>query len=177
MATLRMLSMFSFFGYVFFTPLGLLSTYMVTTGCLRFLSYVVDEPLGDPTLTALDALVLRSRTSIRRWQRRRARERQEGPERPDYLVTGAWAGVAGADYVVIASRQKPGWTSGTLVVTRETWFRLGQPFDFRSPEGLRTAYPLTVPQTTEVLRRSVRYELPPLETPPGRARPTSSASS
>jgi hypothetical protein len=71
--------------------------------------------------------------------------------------------------VVIASRQKPGWTSGTFVITKDAWYRLGEPFEFRSPEGLRTAYTLTALQTTEVLRRGIRYDLPPLDTPPARA--------
>jgi len=168
-STLRMLSLISFLGFALFTPVGLASIYMVLGGCLRAAAYVVNEPLGDPLLTGLDALVHRIRTTTRVAWRRRRRERLEGRETPDILVTGTWAGVVGADYVVISSRQKAGWTTGTFVITRDTWYRLGEPFDLRLPEGLRKAYPLTALQTTEVLRRGVRYELPPLRTPQGRS--------
>lgn len=159
----------SIFGFALFTPVGLASTYLVLTGCLRLTAYVVNEPLGDPLLTGIDALVRGVRDKAQRAWRRRRRHALEGREVPDRLVPGKWADVPGADYVVIASRRKEAWTKGAIVMTAETWYRLGEPFDFRSPEGLRTAYPLTALQTTEVLRRGVRYELPPLETPPGRA--------
>lgn len=163
MPTLRMLSMLSFFGFALFTPTGLVSIYIVLSGCVRLGSYVVDEPLGDPVLTAVDAVVRRISGATRsRWRRER-RELQEGPEVPDRLVTGKWVGVPSADYVIISSRRKAGWTRGMFVITADVWYRLGEPFDLRQPEGLRTAYPLTALQTTEVLRHGVRYEMPPLE--------------
>lgn len=151
------------FAFALFTPLGVLSTYLCLTGVLRAASaWLVDDPRGDPLLTAIDATMRRlvARVSIAR--RRRARERLEGPEEPDRLVTGAWAGLPHVDFVVLASRRKPGWEAGVFVITADTWYRLGRPFDMPLPPGLRTAYPLTKIDTLEVLRKGVPYELPPL---------------
>lgn len=175
--TIRLSGGLSVFGFALFTPLGLLSTYLVLTGCLRFTSSVVGDPLGDPLLTGLDALMRRiSGASLAAWRRQR-RETQEGSEAPDRLVTGAWVGVPSADYVVISSRRKAGWTRGMFVITTDTWYRLGEPFDLKQPEGLRTAYPLTALQTSEILRHGVRYDLPPLEKHGKKSEFSSSASS
>jgi len=157
------LSALSFFGFLFFTPQGLATLYVVVTGSLRMAAFVTDDPIGDPLLTVFDAIGRSVVGRVRRTWRSGTRRMEEGAEVPDQLVTAKWAGVTDAEYVVISSRQKPGWTRGTIVVTSDAWYRLGVPFEFRSPEGLRTAYPLTTLQTSEVLRRSVRYELPPLQ--------------
>jgi hypothetical protein len=168
--TLRMLSVLSFPGF-FLTPLGLASMYILLSGILRFASVVVSHPFGDPLLTTIDAAARHAATRVRGSWRRRRRARLEGPDVPDRLVTGRRAGMPDADYVVIASRRKEGWTRGAFVMTPDTWYRLGEPFDIRLPAGLRTAYPLTALQTTEVVRRGVRYELPPLDAPPTRRQP------
>ena len=78
------------------------------------------------------------------------------------LVTGTSAGVADADFVVIASRRKPDWDKGAIVVTDDKWFTLGTPFEQQMPGGWRTMYPLKELHHHEVLRRAVRYTLPPL---------------
>lgn len=90
-----------------------------------------------------------------------AREKQEGRERPDVLQTGAWAGLD-VDYLVIASRRKPEWDPGAIILTSTDWFRLGVPFDLETPAGMRTAYPLKKMDTVEVVRRGIQYELPRL---------------
>ena len=65
--------------------------------------------------------------------------------------------------MVVAARRKPGWVTGTWVITNDGWFTLGEPFDRPTPNGLRTVYPLTLQTSTlEVLRKGVSYELPPL---------------
>ena len=129
---------------------------------------MTDQATGDPLLTGLDELArsLGQRGRLSSARRRRARE--EGPEVADRLFTGEGAGLAGVDYLVVASRRKPDWTAGTIVMTSEGWYRLGAPFDARLPYGLRTVYPLIRLDTAEVLRKAVRYDLPPLQRGPGR---------
>jgi hypothetical protein len=150
-------------AFAFFTPLGLIATYLCVTGLARAASaWLTDDPRGDPTLTLIDAGVRRLSARASASRRRRARERLEGPETADRLVTGEWAGLPKVDYVVLASRRKPGWEEGVFVITGDVWYRLGKPFDMPLPFGLRTAYPLTEIKTLDVLRKGVRYELPPL---------------
>ncbi len=156
-------SMLSLFAFVFFTPLGLFSTYVTVSGVVRAVSSFVDEPFGDPVLTGADTLVRWSGRRVAEGSRRRARERDEGPEVSDRLYAGEWAGLPDVDYVVVASRRKHGWEAGAFIITTDKWYTLGRPFDLRLPEGLRTAYPLTEQKVNEVLRRGVRYELPLVE--------------
>jgi hypothetical protein len=164
--TTQGVSALSLFAFLFFTPLGLFSFYLVATGLLRAAGSFVDDPFGDPILTGVDALATRSARRLRRVHVRRAREHREGPEVPDRLLAGDGANLAGFDYVVVSSRRKPDWTAGTFVITSDRWYTLGQPFDIQLPDGLRTVYPLREQKVTEVLRRAVRYELPPLEQEP-----------
>ncbi|HEX6214551.1 MAG TPA: hypothetical protein VFZ38_07030, partial [Vicinamibacterales bacterium] len=44
-----------YISYVFFTPRGLFSLYLVAAGVLRCASWFIGEPLGDPILTGLDS--------------------------------------------------------------------------------------------------------------------------
>ena len=164
---LQRLSVFSFVAFVLVTPLGLFATYLVLSGLLRAVSGVFDQPIGDPLATGLDALVRRVTGRRRARRAAAARLRAEGPEVPDRLRTGGWAGLEGVDYVVVASRRKPGWTRGTFVITSDRWYTLGEPFDMKLPQGLRTIYPLTEQRVADVLRRGVPYELPPLASAAG----------
>jgi hypothetical protein len=148
--------------FAFTTPLGLVSTYVFLTGLYRSILSAVDDPRGDPLLTLLWSWGLERARRTRESRAREERERREGPEVADLLLTGENAGVEGADYVVVASRRKPGWEPGVFVVTEEAWFRLGEPFDKDVPEGLRTFYPLTRLRDVEAARRRVPYRLPPL---------------
>lgn len=160
------LSGLSILGFLLATPTGWLATYLVATGTFRMVGSLLSEPFGDPLLTGLDALLARVRGSARESRAQRLRQREEGPETPDRLFPAEWAGVADADFVVVASRRKPDWTKGAFVITPDTWYTLGEPFDLRLPQGLRTVYPLTRQKVCEVLRRGVVYDLPPLERPP-----------
>lgn len=170
------LMMPAFFGYVFFTPRGLLSLYLAISGLLRAVAWYVDEPFGDPILTGIDGLLRRTAEQQRATSARTARERLEGADEPDRLHDGAWAGVPDATYVVVAARRKPGWSSGTWVITNDGWFTLGEPFDRHTPNGLRTIYPLTLQTTTlDVLRKGVSYELPPLRASAPRKRAETSS--
>jgi hypothetical protein len=161
----------SSFAFLLATPTGWLADYLVLSGFVRAMASWFDDPVGDPILTGLDHLQERLRGGARTSHVRRSREREEGPEVPDQLFTGAWAGRPEVDFVVVASRRKPDWTKGTFVITSDKWYTLGEPFDMRLPQGLRAVYPLTEQKVCEVLRRGVRYELPPLrKSPPRRAR-------
>jgi hypothetical protein len=152
----------SIFAFLLFTPLGWLSTYLVVSGVYRAIAASVEDPFGDPILTGVDTVIWRTRRTARASGARRARERLEGPEVPDRLYKGDWAKLPAVDYVLVASRRKPEWTKGAFVITSDGWYRLGEAFDLRLPEGLRTVYPLTLLKTNEVLRRGVAYELPSL---------------
>lgn len=156
-------SMLSVVAFVFFTPLGLTSLYLAASGAVRAISSFVDEPFGDPLLTGLDSLQGWTRRGMRESYRRRTRERAEGPEVPDRLFTGEWAGLPDVTCVLVSSRRKTGWNPGVFVITSDQWYTLGEPFDLQMPDGLRTAYPLREQTTNEVLREGVRYELPRLE--------------
>jgi hypothetical protein len=157
------LSALSLVAFLLFTPLGLFSLYLAASGALRLISAYVNEPFGDPILTGLDQLLTGTGRRMTESHRRRARERAEGPEVPDRLFTGEWAGLADITYVVVSSRRKAGWKPGVFVITSGPWYTLGEPFDLQLPEGLRTVYPLREQTTNEVLREGVRYELPRLE--------------
>lgn len=156
-----------FLGYVFATPRGLVSLYLLLSGYFRVMSWWVAEPAGDPLLTGLDALVHRKRQSRQQRSQRDARHALEGAEEPDRRYAGEWAGLSAVDYVIVSARRKPGWTKGTWVITNDGWFMLGEPFDRPMPNGLRTVYPLTLQTNSlEVLRKGVSYELPPLRKKP-----------
>ena len=162
-ASIGSLTAFAPFVFLFATPIGLFTLYLALTGWLRFIAWYVEDPWGDPLLTIGDALVRRSWYRHRDQIARRDREEREGPEVPDVLVTGESAGLPDADLVVIASRRKPEWDAGAIVVTDEKWFKLGASVEQQMPGGWRTLYPLTELHHHEVLRRAVRYTLPPIK--------------
>ena len=148
--------------FPFFTPLGLFATYLTITGAFRGIAAWFDDPRGDLILTAIDSATTTVVARRRLKNERVARERLEGPDAPDVLRTGEWAGLAGIDYLVLAARRKAEWTAGAIILTSSDWYRLGVPVDLQTPAGLRTAYPLTTITTPEVVRRGIQYELPPL---------------
>jgi hypothetical protein len=154
--------------YLFFTPEGLLASYLSLSGLIRFASaYIVDDVRGDFILTGLDALVRRIWGRADSYDKRRAREKLEGPETPDRLVTGTQVGKPEIEFVVLASRRKVDWTPNSYLVASDgTAFRIGPSFDFVSPAGLRTAYPLSTLRGGEAIRHSIPYELPPLPARP-----------
>lgn len=152
-----------FISYVFATPRGLVSLYLVGAGLIRYAAWFIGEPTGDPALTLADNLLRRLRTSNRARSDRHARLALERADEPDRRYEGEWAGLDGVDFVIVAARRKPRWTKGTWVITSEGWFTLGEPFDRPMPQGLRTVYPLSLQTNTlDVLRKGVPYELPPL---------------
>jgi hypothetical protein len=159
-------SVVTLFIYLFVTPRGLFSTYVVASGALRAISAYLDDPHGDPILTGIDGAVTTLYRKNREERRTIARERREGAATPDVLQTGAWAGLPDIDYVVLASRRKPEWDPGAIILTSTDWYRLGVAFDIQTSAGLRTAYPLKKMDTVEVVRRGIEYELPRLRIRP-----------
>ena len=157
------ISILTFFLYLFFTPRGLFSLYLVASGSLRAIAAFIDpeDALGDPALTGIYRVTAGLASTNKAERTRLTRARLEGEARPDVLQTGEWAGVD-ADYVVLASRKKAEWNAGAIIMTSTDWYKLGVPFDIETPAGLRTAYPLTKMEAVEVLRRGIRYELPRL---------------
>lgn len=158
-------------SFALFSPLGLFATYLVVTGLFRVATWYIGEPHGDPMLTGIDALAKRLTQSRRQRTTRVARERLEGMDEPDRRYDGEWAGLTGVDFVVVSARRKLDWTRGTVVITDDGWFTLGEPFDRPMPQGLRTVYPLTLQTTPDVLRKGVAYQLPPLRPAPPRRTP------
>jgi len=160
MAEAYALSMLALPAFLFFTPRGLVTLYVVGTGLLRCLAFASGEPRGDPLVAGLDAAVRRMRAHRSARSEAATREAQEGPEVPDVLLSGRDGGAPEAVYAVVASRRKPGWSEGTFVLDGETRYRIGRPFDRRYAGGLRTVYPLVEAAQAEVMRRMVRYTLP-----------------
>lgn len=168
--SMQVVSITAVFAFALFTPLGLLTLYLTTTGVYRLIAASIGHPVGDPLMTTVDGIVRRVRDRRRTTKDLARRTKEEGPETADRLFTGEGAGLPGVDYAVVAARRKPDWTVGTIVTTPEGWFRLGEPFDAQLPFGLRRVYPLTRLDTVEVLRKVVPYEFPPLQRGPGHMR-------
>lgn len=158
-----------FLSYVFVTPRGLFALYVMLSGGIRGISGWIDEPMGDPLLTLIDFTWTRLVNKQHHTRERKDRLALERADEPDRRYDGHWAGLPGVDFVIVSARRKPGWTKGTYVMTSDGWFVLGEPYDRPMPNGLRTVYPLTEHKTLEVLRKGVRYELPPLRRHPAKA--------
>lgn len=156
------LSAFSPFTFALLTPKGLLATYLVVTGSVRALFAATSTIPGDPLLALADRLYQEHRLRSAEERAAAEREAREGPAMPDLLETGPAAGFPEADWVVVASRVKPGWDKGVFVVTADRWYRIADSFDRRTPEGLRRFYVLHAVGQAEVIRRSVFYDHPQL---------------
>ena len=154
------LSALSIFTFLLLTPKGWATMYLCGTGFVRFAAAWFDDPCGDAILSLADAgaLALVRRTRNRRAVR--ARETREGPPTRDIVVSGARAAIPDADLVIIASRRKPGWDHGTIVITDEATYRVGTIIERTIDGRLRTLYPLTEHKDFETFRRTVRYEMP-----------------
>lgn len=150
----------SIFTFLLLTPTGLLTLYLTATGTTRAAAAWFDDPVGDPLLTGVDALLLSGRERQRRASGQRTREALEGPEIPDRVVTSSAAGVPGCDLVIVASRRKTGWEHGVTVFTQDAAYRIGHPVERTIAGRLRTLYPLTEHRDFEAVRKSVRYDLP-----------------
>jgi len=99
------------------TPTGLLSLYLTASGFFRAVgAFLADDHRGDYLLTLVDGLVRRVWVSSVAARRRAVRERREGPEVPDRLVSGAQVRRPELDLVLLASRAKTDWETGSYLV-------------------------------------------------------------
>jgi len=143
----------------FLTPTGLITAYLTLSGLARSVSAAIAEGYGDPVLTAIDAAAHRLGRRSSATRRRRSREALEGPAVPDQIARGAQLGID-ADLVIVCARRKTGWDRGTIVHSREQWYRVGA-IEERTIRGvLRTLYPLNEVKDHAVFRRQVEYEIP-----------------
>jgi hypothetical protein len=147
-------------AFLLFTPTGWLADYLVLSAVFRTLTLAADNPWGDPFLEGLDHLVRDKRDLIRAKQAADAREKAEGPEVPDRVLECRKFAGKEADYVVVASRRKPGWTLATTVVADSVRLRIGDPREITIEGWLRTCYPLRIIRDIQVDRRIVHYEWP-----------------
>src|SRR5438309_1739222 len=92
------ISVVTLFIFLFFTPAGLASMYLVITGAARAISAVVDDPRGDPLISLAHWIATTAWTRNRDDRKKMARERQEGADAPDVLRTGEWAELHGFDW-------------------------------------------------------------------------------
>lgn len=148
---------------------GWLSLYLGATGFVRAVAAWLEDGFGDPVLTMIDS---GARAGVARRQARvgvRQRIAREGPEVPDRVVSGAKMGMAGGHLVIVASRPKPGWDPGTIVITQYGAYRLGKVEERIVAGRLRTLYPLTAHTDQEVFRRVVDYALPVMHDQSGEA--------
>jgi len=147
-------------AFAFLTPLGLVSTYLVTSGTVRAICWAADDPRGDFLVSGLDGLMRRGWAEVTRRRARADRVAREGPDVPDALVRGRALGCPDAAWVVVASRRKPGWEKGVFVLTEAGRFKVGDPLDRQFADGLRALYPLLEAPAVEATRRAVAYTLP-----------------
>ena len=147
-------------AFFLFTPLGWLADYLVISAVYRGFTLAVDNPRGDPLLTVIDHLVRGKRAESAAKQRAAERELAEGPEVPDQILECRKFAGNEADYVVVASRRKEGWTRLTTVTAGSVRLRVGDPLERNVDGRLRTCYPLKVIRDLQVDRRIVPYEWP-----------------
>ncbi len=150
----------SIFTFLLLTPAGWLTLYLMIGGGVRTMAAWFDDPIGDPILTGVDAILWRAGARRRVRDARAEREGLEGPEVPDRVVSSAAAGIPGCDLVIVASRRKPDWERGVVVFTADGCYRIGDPAERTIAGRLRTLYPLTAHNDLEVIRRAVQYDMP-----------------
>jgi hypothetical protein len=154
------MSSLSLFTFLLLTPPGWATMYLGLTGLVRTVAATLDDPHGDLLLTVVDAVLVRSVRSGQARRTRTSREALEGPDVPDRVVSGAQVGLPAAQLVIVASRRKPDWDAGTVVITTGSVYRVGAIVERTIRGRLRTLYPLTEHKDFEAFRRTVRYELP-----------------
>ncbi|HQZ17793.1 MAG TPA: hypothetical protein PLD86_13045 [Vicinamibacteria bacterium] len=152
-------------AFFLFTPLGWLADYLVISAVFRGFTLAVDNPWGDPLLTLIDNAVRGKRADTLAKQQAAEREVAEGPEVPDVILECRKFAGKEADFVVVASRRKEGWTLLTTVVADSVRLRVGDPLERNVNGLLRTCYPLKVIRDLQVDRRIVHYDWPK-EAPP-----------
>jgi hypothetical protein len=148
----------SVFSFLLLNQAGWVTLYLIGSGGVRAAAGWFEDPIGDPILTGADSLLAGGRDHHRESSGRRGRERLEGPELPDRVVSGAKAEMPGCDLVIVSSRRKPGWERGS-------WSTRPRPATgsaSRSSAPSREARTLTRSPSTPTSRSCeiVNYEMP-----------------
>jgi hypothetical protein len=159
-ATALMGSALTPLAFFLFTPLGWLADYLVVSAVFRGITLAVDNPWGDPVLTVVDHVVRGRRAGSLAKQQAAERELAEGPEVPDQILECRKFAGKEADFVVVSSRRKEGWTLLTTVIADSVRLRIGDPLERNVDGRLRTCYPLKVIRDLQVDRRIVHYDWP-----------------
>lgn len=156
-------------SFFLFTPMGWITDYLLITAVFRAIALAGDSPWGDPVLTLIDNYARKRIDEDRQAEAARRREQAEGPAVPDEIVAGTQFAGKPADFVIVSSRVKEGWTASTTVIASGVRLRLGEPIDRPVKGLLRRIYPLRVIRDIQVDRRIVHYdwpdEAPPLPAP------------
>ncbi len=147
-------------AFLLFTPTGWLADYLVLSAIFRGVTLAVDNPWGDPILEGVDHVVRDKSALIEAKKEADAREQAEGPDVPDRVLECRKFAGKEADYVVVASRRKAGWTLATTVIADSVRLRIGDPREITIEGRLRTCYPLKIIRDLQVDRRIVHYQWP-----------------
>ena len=148
------------FAFFLFAPMGWLADYLFLSGIFRGITIAAGNAWGDPMLTLVDNFVHSKIEEDKAQEAAAARAGAEGPEVPDTIVAGTQFAGKPADFVIVSSRRKDGWTLATTVAAGDIRLRLGEPVDRRIKGWLRTCYPLSVIRDVQVDRRVVTYDWP-----------------
>lgn len=147
-------------AFLMFTPTGWLADYLVISAVFRGITLAVDNPWGDPIIEGVDRLVRDKSAELKAKKEGDARELAEGPEVPDKVLECKKFAAKDADYVVVSSRRKTGWTSATTVIADSVRLRIGDVREITIEGLLRTCYPLKIIRDLQVDRRIVHYRWP-----------------
>ena len=148
------------FAFFLFTPLGWLADYLFMSAIYRGISLAADQPAGDPILTFFDRIIRRERDAARAGRAAAAREKAEGPVVSDQILECRKFAGKDADYVIVSSRVKEGWTPLTTVLVGAIRLRVGEPRELTMEGLLRTCYPVLIIRDLQVDRRIVHYAWP-----------------
>ncbi len=140
--------------------LSWLADYLVISAIFRAFTLAVDRPWGDPLLTSIDHVARGKHEERRGREESEAREQAQRPVVPDQILECRKFAGKEADYVIVASRRKDGWTRATTVLANSVRLRIGEPLEKILEGKLRTCYPLRVIRDIQVDRRMVHYEWP-----------------
>lgn len=155
-------------AFLLTTPLGLSSLYLTMSGLVRAAgAFLAGDVHGDFILSGIDRLGRRLWGGARTYDARKTREKREGADVADRLVSGSQLGRPEMELVVLTARRRPEWTVNSYLVSSDgSAYRIGAGFDFDTAGGLRTGYPLTLLRGGEAIRHSIAYELPSLSRGP-----------
>lgn len=154
------LSGLSLFTFLLLTPEGWATMYLSITGLVRTAGAYFDDPHGDAFLTLIDAGIHRVAGAAARRGEIDNRALLEGPAVPDRVARGSHVGLPDVELVIVASRIKPGWDHGTVLITESGAYRVVWIEDRTLHGRLRHLYGVNAHNDLEVIRRGEQYRWP-----------------